>query len=212
MLNESKRDNLVKNLKLVTWSFNEEKIEQLMSATFLDPTDVVLEFGGCIGRNSMIISSVLNDSKNLVVLESNPEYSNVLLQNKVLNNFNCNIESAALSDVPLIQSGWVTKQGTEQEGWAPVKTITYDELQAKYNKKFNVLVIDCEGAFYNVLKAYPQILEGIDKIQLENDWQSKEDGEYVHQILKEHGFSVIYSHGEGWGHYADCFWQFLRKL
>ena len=181
---------------------------------FIDKDDVVLEIGGNIGRNSLVISSILSESTNLVVLESDPNVSPILKDHAKLNNFNFFVEDSALSEYPLIQSGWVTKHGTNEEGWYKVKTISYKEFISKYPHNFNVLVLDCEGAFANILKSYPQILNNINKIQLENDFINSDDGDYVHNILKEKGFKVIYeatSNDVAWGKFKDKFWQFWVK-
>ena len=44
--------------------------EQLMVVKHIKPTDVVLEFGGSIGRNTCILSSILDKSENLVTILS----------------------------------------------------------------------------------------------------------------------------------------------
>ena len=50
----------------------DEYPEQLTSVMFLNPNDCVLEIGGNIGRNSCVISKILNDSNKLLVIESDP--------------------------------------------------------------------------------------------------------------------------------------------
>ena len=49
---------------------NEEYPEQVMSVLFFEPDDKVLELGSNIGRNTLVISSLLKDSSNLVTLET----------------------------------------------------------------------------------------------------------------------------------------------
>ena len=55
---------------------DDELPEQLMitflEVTFINPNDIVLEIGGNIGRNSYVIGKILNDRKNLMVIESDP--------------------------------------------------------------------------------------------------------------------------------------------
>lgn len=58
-----------------------------MSALFIDKDDVVLELGGNIGRNSLVIASLLEKSENLVVVESDPAFVELLGINRNLNNF-----------------------------------------------------------------------------------------------------------------------------
>jgi len=40
---------------------------------YIKPNDCVLEIGGNIGRNSCVIGKLLSDSRNLLVVESDPE-------------------------------------------------------------------------------------------------------------------------------------------
>ena len=57
--------DLHSKLKLNYGNFSEEYPEQEMAVMYIKPDDIVLEIGGNIGRNSCIIGSLLNDSKNL---------------------------------------------------------------------------------------------------------------------------------------------------
>jgi predicted O-methyltransferase YrrM len=75
--------------------------KQLIVLKYLKPNDVVLEFGGSIGRNSCIISKILSDSKNLLTIEPNPTEPIKLTKNCYLNNFNFQIEPIVLSVIPL---------------------------------------------------------------------------------------------------------------
>ena len=61
----------------------DEYPEQLMSIMFIKSDDCVLEIGGNIGRNSCVISKILNDSNNLLVIESDPLSVSKLEENKI---------------------------------------------------------------------------------------------------------------------------------
>ena len=82
--------------------------EQLMVLTHLKPTDIVLELGGSIGRNTCIISKILNDSSDLVTIEPNETERIGLEKNKLLNKFKFNIEPCVLSKIPLYTNRWKT--------------------------------------------------------------------------------------------------------
>jgi len=84
-----------------------------MAVSFIEPHDVVLEIGSNIGRNSLIISSILSNSANLTTLETVPENAKLLDQNRRANFFDFKIINAALSKRKLWQSAWLTM--TEQE-------------------------------------------------------------------------------------------------
>ena len=75
----------------------EELAEQKMVVRYLSGQEKVLEIGGNIGRNSLVIASILENSNNLVTLESDVNISKALSQNRDLNNMKFHIESSALS-------------------------------------------------------------------------------------------------------------------
>ena len=135
--------------------FMEEFAEQMMAARFLTGNEKVLELGGNIGRNSLVISSILNSNgnNNLVVLECDYDISKQLEENKLLNNADFHIENSALSKKKIIQKGWDTLQSDELlPGYKYVNTITYEELKNKYNIEFDTIVADYEGALYNIFR------------------------------------------------------------
>ncbi len=152
----------------------------------------VLEFGGNIGRNTCIISKILSDSSNLVVFESDIEIAKKLQENKEINNLHFQIEPCALSSRQLYQINWTTF--TENiEGSKKIDCINFDQFKSKYKIEFNTLVIDCECAFYHILKDYPQILDNIKLILMENDYVKSDHYIYVAKTLIKNGFKVIYS-------------------
>lgn len=170
----------------------DEYPKQLLSVRYIRQHNRVLEIGGNIGRNSCIIASLLMNSKNLVVLES--EHTKELEHNRNLNHLSFFIEPSALSARPLIQKDWNTKpyNGTIiPEGWKTVPTIHYSTLIKKYKIKFDTLVLDCEGAFYYILLDFPEILDNIQLIIMKNDFDNIEQGNWVHHKLEENGFRKI---------------------
>jgi FkbM family methyltransferase len=189
---KQKLELLHQNIKIIYGSLNDEYDEQLMALLFIDKNCKVLEIGGNIGRNSCIISSILSDSKNLVVLESDPVSSKKLEENRNLNNFDFQIENSALSLDQLYQCGWVTYK-TQIPMSKPIKCIKYNELLNKYKIDFDTLVLDCEGAFYYILNDFPEILNNIKLIIVENDYTQYEHFISVHKILEKNKFINIYT-------------------
>lgn len=205
--------NIQSKLRIKYGSFYEELPEQKMSVRYLTGTEKVLEIGGNIGRNSLIIASILkNNNNNFVTLECDTNIANQLLENRNLNNFNFHIENAALSKRKLIQKGWDTiPSDVLQPGYKWVKTISYDELKAKYNIEFDTLVLDCEGAFYYILMDMPEILNNIKLIIMENDYHNIYHKQYVNQILRNNNFYVDYIESGGWGPCYNNFFEVWRK-
>jgi FkbM family methyltransferase len=201
----SKLIKIQKNLKINFGSFNDEFPEQLMAARYLTGNEKVLEIGGNIGRNSLIIGYILNQKQNsnFVTLECDSGISEQLTHNRDINNLNFFIENSALSKRKLIQKGWDTIVSNELlPGYKHVNTITLEELYNKYNIKFDTLVLDCEGAFYYILMDMPEILENINLIIIENDFKELSHKQYVDSILTQHNFIVDYSETlttEWWG-------------
>ena len=199
-------------LKIKHGNFNEEFPEQKMAVRYLTGDERVQEIGGNIGRNSLIIASILKNSQNLVVLESDVNIAAQLTENRDLNNLNFHIESSALSKRKLIQQGWDTMPGdTLKDGYTWVNTISLVELKGKYNIDFDTLVLDCEGAFYYILMDMPEILDGINLIIMENDYYDISKKIYIDQILKEYNFYVDYVEPGGWGPCANNFFEVWKR-
>jgi FkbM family methyltransferase len=202
-----KLNNIQKKLSLRYGTFAEELPEQKMAVRYLKGNESVLEIGGNIGRNSLIISSILSDSGRLVVLESDKRIYSQLKENRDTNGFHFHIEGSALSKRPLIQRGWTTiVSHTLLPGYTPVSTITYTDLMDKYKIPFDTLVLDCEGAFYYILQDMPEILNGINLIIMENDYVDGNHKNYIDDVLKKNNFYVDYTEagGETFGCYCPC--------
>ena len=196
-------------------TFNEELPEQIMITKYIKGHEKILEIGGNIGRSSMIIASIINsfNNDNLVTLECDKEMVEKLTYNRDSNNLKFHIEPTALSLRKLIQHDIVTKvSDTLIDGYKYVDIISLQELNNKYNISFDTLVLDCEGAFYYILKDMPDILNNINLIIMENDYQTIEEKNYVDKILMENNFRVDYSQSGGWGHCQSCFFEVWIKI
>jgi FkbM family methyltransferase len=201
--------NIHNKLKINYGSMEEELPEQKMVVRYLSGKENVLEIGGNIGRNSLVIGHILsNYNNNFVVLECDDTISNQLIENRDLNNMRFHVENSALSKRKLIQKGWETiVSDVVLDGYKPVNTITYDELISKYNIIFDTLVLDCEGAFYYILMDMPEILNNIKLIIMENDYNDINHKKYIDNVLIKNDFYVDYSEPGGWG---PCFLFFFE--
>jgi FkbM family methyltransferase len=199
-------------LKIDDGSFDEELPEQKMVVKYLQGNEKVLEIGGNIGRNSLVISHILQHPSDLVVLESDDNIAEQLYHNKNLNNLNFIVENSALSKRKLIQSGWDTiTSDVLLDGYKEVNTITYEELISKYNIEFDTLVLDCEGAFYYILMDMPEILQNIKLIIMENDYHVLAEKEYIDEILIKNDFYRDYLECGGWIPCYDNFFEVWKK-
>jgi len=209
----NKLKKIQEKLKIDFGNFQEEYPEQVMVTKYLTGNEKVLEIGGNIGRNSLIIASLLTNSKNLVTVECDTYISSQLQHNRDLNNFQFHVENAALSKYKLIQRGWnCIRSDTLLDGYKNVNIISFDELSIKYKIVFDTLVIDCEGAFYYILSDFPEILNNINLLIIENDYANREQKECVDNILIRHGFVVDYTENAFVPMAcANCFYQVWVK-
>lgn len=200
-----------KNLKFIG-NIHDEYPEQLMSVIYIERNDRVLELGSNIGRNTLVIATLLNNQDNLITLESDSTTCETLRKNMQINGYNFNIENSALSYRKLIQSGWDTIPNEELLlGYKPVKSITFEELENKYDIKFNTIVADCEGALYYILIDNPSILNNITKIIMENDYKDIGHKSVVDDIIRSKGLRRSYFAPGPWGPCKDNFYEVWQK-
>jgi FkbM family methyltransferase len=212
---KKKLKKIQENLQIKYGTFMDEYSEQLMCTRYLTGCENVLEIGGNIGRNSLIIASILKENNGkLVTLESDINIASKLCENRDINKFTFPVEKSALSKKKLIQKEWVTIPSESLlDGYKWVNTITLEELEIKYNVKFDTLVLDCEGAFYYILMDMPEILDNIKLIIVENDYDNIEKKNYVDEVLTSHGFYVHYQElYQGYpGPCYSCFYEAWKK-
>jgi FkbM family methyltransferase len=199
---------------LIHGSLMEEYPEQLLSVKYIEPSDTVLEIGGNVGRNSCTIATILNDSRNMLVIESDADNSNLLRENRDHNNLKFYIEDCAISKVDLYQKDWTTKcieEINDIENWKQIKTRSWEEIKNKYNMEFNTLVADCEGALYNIMKENPDFLQTFKKIIIENDFYDIKHKEFVDNEFKKHNLERVHYEQGGWGPCSDFFYEVWMK-
>ncbi len=111
-----------------------------------------------------MISKILNNSNNLLVIESDPPSVSKLEDNRNIISFRFKIERAAISKVALVQNEWNTKPIIDNlipDAWKIINTITWNDLKQKYYMNFPVLGADCEGALYYILKDEPEFFKWV---------------------------------------------------
>jgi FkbM family methyltransferase len=190
-----KLKHIHEKLKFVGGSLKHEFPEQLMSVKFIHPNAKVLEIGSNIGRNTLVIASLLKSSKNLLTLETSSESANILTQNRDINKFKFQIINAALSKTPLFQQSWkclpLGHTDLKQGVWTPVTIIDYSSIVASFGHP-DTLVADCEGSLYYIFQDFPEILDDVKLILMENDFLDIDHKIFVDDCLKNKGFTRIY--------------------
>ena len=204
------------SLKLDYGSFQDEYPEQLLAVEYIKGNESNLEIGGNIGRNSIILGSILNDhnNTNLVTLECCTEIATQLTHNRNKNNLFFHIENAALSKTQLYQPNgqWQTVQSdVPLEGHTKLDTITFDQIETKYKIKFDTLVMDCEGAFYYILQDMSDMLKNIQLIIMENDYNIIEHKEFVDTCLIASGLHRVHWEAGGWGPCFNRFYEVWKR-
>jgi hypothetical protein len=181
-------------IHFIDGSLRDEWNEQVMVASYLKPDAKVLELGSNIGRNTVMIASLLDNDENLVTLECDPISVYSLWKNRFVNQFRFEIEPSALSYRKLIQQGWVTiPSDIILEGYKEVKTITFEQIEEKYQIQFDTLVADCEGALYYILKDSEAIMQNLHLIILESDFFEAEHKKYVENVFEKYGLKRVFS-------------------
>jgi FkbM family methyltransferase len=208
----------------------QETVEQSMSMRFLNGTENVLELGGCIGRNSLVIASILNEhGGKLVTVEPQSGYAAQLKQAKATSGLQFAIIDRPVSRQRMVMDGGLTKcigpddkvsevprRPGRSAGWVEVPTITLEDVKTNTGvQAFDTLVVDCEGAFYSVLNEFPEVMTGVTKVVIENDSRDADEAEAIHVRLRENGLVPVWSQPFKWGPVfpkAHEFWQCWVKL
>ena len=214
------------NLKLHYGKFRSKLHEQKLSVKWLSGKEKILQISRGSGINSLVIALIMKnkigDSKNLVVFESCPKSAKRLIQNRELNGFNFGVENFAISKSPLfLQKDWeIIKVEDENEivrllnyeGYSKVNTTNFQNIKNSYPLNFDTLVVDCQGTFYDILKDFPEILEGIILIIMENDYFDFTKKRYVNSVLENKNFFRIEKITAGWGPCNNEFYEVWHKV
>jgi FkbM family methyltransferase len=212
-------DTLHKHLNLyhTGWGgFEYEYPEQLMVMKNVNENSKVLEIGGNVGRVSHIIQTILNNSKNHVIMECENDMANKLRSNLSMNGFDdINIETNCLSKAPLYMDGGhgprPLEDFKETEKPVEVPTISYSEICKKYNINFDILVADCEGSLFYIFKEDPDMLNNLHTVIMENDYYDITHKQTVDALLKIKGFKLVYQEkGVPWASWSCCYEYFYE--
>jgi len=205
-----KKDSITdvhKKLTLKHGSVKGELPEQKIILEYLPSDAKVLEFGGNIGRASLIINYVLEDKTQQLTVESDPDIAKQLKENRDLNNAKFKILEGIISNKKFIQQGWRTKQSDKLEaGWKRVPNYSLENILEKYNINFDTIVADCEGCIVSFLKEYPDFIKQIKLLILEHDFNDKEGLNYFKNLMSKNNFKKIHAFlkddpggpGKGW--------------
>tara|TARA_Y100000748_G_scaffold288058_1_gene272656 strand:- start:9365 stop:10342 length:978 start_codon:yes stop_codon:yes gene_type:complete len=194
-----------------------EHMEQVMSCMHVRGTERILEIGGNVGRNTAVLGQIMKERAaggSITTLETLKDEAGRLEKLVRTNGFPVKVVNAALSRTELVQYGWNTapKGAPGTEGWWDVQTVALEELTKEGD--FDTLVVDCEGAFEGVLAEWPELLETVDVVQIENDFNVDASATNVMLALQKAGFYLWFSAPlQSWHSFprGHQFYQIFRK-
>jgi FkbM family methyltransferase len=214
--------NLTMELKKLHNSFTmvhgnsmDELPEQIMAFKHIRPSAVVLELGGNVGTNSLVINSRLTTPRNHVVVEPVADSQDKLRENRDANGAQFQVCPFAISKIPLVQKGWRSKplpSNGLQEGWNEIPTISYSDLQTRYQMPFDTLVADCEGCLNSMLRENPDMLSQITQVILEHDFATDGDFYEFLEAMKTGGFKKVDEMRKGDQHCPSLDWSDGRVI
>jgi len=172
-----------------------EKTEQDFAYKYIEPNDIVLELGARYGSVSCIINCKLDNKTNQVSVEPDSNIWKALENNKKNNNCKFNIVKGFVSNkkLDLIKtdsSGKDLGYGvmSVENNNSSIKSYTLEQIQKKYNLKFNVLVADCEGFLETFFDENPTIYDDLRLIIFEADNSDKCNYDKIRNNLASKNF------------------------
>lgn len=135
-----------------------------MIVKYIDPKACVLEVGGGIGIFSCFINDRLQACNRHVVVERNKDMIYYLKSNRDLNNCAFHILSTVITSVKrsLALEIFARNYDIIQDGQPIMSIMSVEALQRRFMMKFNVLVMDLQGAEYDFAIENPSFSRNID--------------------------------------------------
>jgi hypothetical protein len=86
---------------------------------------------------------------------------------------------------------YVTNKKPTEINFQKIKTISSKKFFSKYNLRFNVLIVDCEGCLCDFLKENEFLLNQLELIVFEKDNETKCNYEQIYEKLKKYHFVLV---------------------
>jgi len=150
-----------------------EKREMNIAQKFIDPESTVLELGARYGTVSVITNKKLRDPTKHVVVEPDSAVWEALESNRDFHDCQFGVVKGVLSKKPSFLKRTRNKYAnfiSSRSDGEKVRNFDFDQLQRDYGLLFDTLIIDCEGCMEQLMKDFPNILDNINFITFEQDY------------------------------------------
>jgi len=179
-----------------------ETVEQIQAETYITEDCVVLELGARYGTVSCVINNKLKNRSNQVSVEPDNIVWDSLEKNMKSNGCNFHLIKGVISRTPLELKqtpGEGYSNSTVKAEVSSLPNFTVEEIQTKYNLRFNTLVADCEGFLGQFFEDNPFLYDQLNLVLFEKDSPWKCDYSVILKKLKDHGFeNVVTGFHEVW--------------
>ena len=161
--------------------------EQHDANAYIRPDDKVLEIGARYGGVSITINKILKNKKDHVAVEPESTVWEALEKNRDRHWCEFHICKGAISERPLkINDGGYAGFGnyTSQDDEGNIELFKISD----FNINFNVLVVDCEGAFETFYRENKDFFKNLRAILYEKDRPEVCDYDYLEKEFISMGF------------------------
>jgi FkbM family methyltransferase len=174
-----------------------EITEQLQVEKYIEHDSIVLELGARFGTVSCIINKKISNPAHQVSVEPDVRVQSVLYENMIENECNFHIVNGFISNNSMILTDINSYDGygatSEKSNSSSIPSYTLEEIETKYNLKFNTLVADCEGFLEQFFDENPQLYSQLSLVMFEKDCPEKCNYELIINNLKLHNFKQLES-------------------
>lgn len=188
-------------------STSHEGHEQLVATWCVSPDDCVLEIGGGVGAVSTMLQKVLRRGAAHVVVEPQAGMCETLEENKRLHASAYAVARGALARGPVYSASRLALDGPDsanQRQWmfnttvanksssnVRVPSLSIADVRKLAPQPFTALIVDCEGAFPQIVDDFPDVLDGIRVVYLERDGPPKTDYARADAALEAAGLALV---------------------
>lgn len=170
--------------------------EQILAKKYIEKDFTVLELGARYGTVSYAINSNLNVKTNHVTVEPDPTVWDALEHNLRVNNCQTHVVHGFISREKLGlvlagYSGYASTFTKDSDAVFYPECFTLEDIEAKYNLKFDALVADCEGGLEIFLDENPKLYTDLKFIMFEADYPDKCNYDKIRTRLAENGFKEV---------------------